>query len=294
MVFSFLFQLFVNGLIAGAIYSLISLGFSLIYNTNKFINFSHGATVVLCTYFTYLFFHVIKLPFLLAVVLSLTITVLFGISVTKRLYNPLRKRGASNVLLLISSIAILILIENLVLLFFGANIKSYSIFENIESLKFNKITITPVEIIILILSISIFMTIYFLLKSKLGKKIQAVSDEPDLLESLGISSQKLKIFAVAIASLMAGIAGIFVGLEYKFNPTIGTNLMIKGFSGAIVGGASNFLGSIFGGFLVGILENIGAGFLPTGYKNAISFALLFLFLLFKPNGLFGRRRIKND
>lgn|SRR3989338_5424084 len=293
MSFSFIFQLLINGIIAGAIYSLISSGFSLIYNTNKFINFSHGAVIVLSAYFAYIFFNIVGLPFMLAAGLSITTTIFFGLFVMKFVYNPLRKKGASNAVLLIASVAILIMIENILLLLFGATVKKYPLFDASESIEFAGAIITKLEIIIVLSSLLLLAFLYiFLKKSNFGKKLQAISDEPHLAESIGIPSKKLQAFAIALASLIAGIAGILIGLEYKIEPSMGTRLMISGFSGAVVGGVSTVLGSILGAFIVGILENLGIGFLPSAYKNAISFILLFVFLLLKPSGLFGKKEEK--
>lgn len=288
MSFSFFFQLLINGLIAGSLYSLISSGFSLLYTSNKFINFSHGSTVVVAAFAVYFFLNILGLPFIIAGLLAIAFIVFFGLMSYRLIYNPLRKRGASNASLLVASIGCLILTESLLLMLFGPGVKNYFRFDASQGINLLNVVITKIEIMIVISSIFVLVLLYlFLQKSRIGKKMQAVTDEPALAETIGISSRKMKAIAIIIASIIAGLAGILIGLEYSFEPMMGTKLMISGFTGAIVGGVSSVLGSVLGAFIVGILENIGIGFLPSGFKDAITYTLLFMFLLIKPKGLFG-------
>lgn len=284
---SFFLQLLLNGIIAGSIYSLVSSGFSLIYTTNKVINFAHGAILVLSAYLAYLFFNILGFPFVLAGIFAISLIVLVGYACSKTI-QKLRKNNASNAMLLLASISILILIENVLLLAFGPKTKSYALFNTTQSIELFGAIITPLEITIILASLLLlFLLYYFIQKTKTGLKIRAVADESLLSESIGISSNKLKTIALIIASIIAGIAGILVGLEFKIEPFMGTGLIIKGFTGAIIGGVTSITGAILGAFLVGITENIGIAFLPTQFKDAITFTLLFVFLLFKPKGLFG-------
>lgn len=287
MSFSFIFQLLLNGIIAGAIYSLVSSGFSLIYTTNKVINFAHGAILVVSAYLAYLFFNIIGLPFVLASILAISLMVLVGYTCSKTI-QKLRKKNVSTAMLLLASISILILIENGLLLVFGPKTKNYALFNTIHSIEIFGAIITPLEIaIILISSLLLFLLYYFVQKTKTGLKIRAVADESLLSESIGISSNKMKSIALIIASVIAGIAGILVGLEFKIEPFMGTGLIIKGFTGAIIGGVTSITGAIIGAFILGITENVGIAFLPSQFKDAITFMLLFVFLLFKPKGLLG-------
>ena len=117
--------------------------------------------------------------------------------------------------------------------------------------------------------------------------MRAVADNKELASIVGINPKKIAIYSFLIGSALAGIAGILIGLEQNMDPTMGTELMIKGFTGAIIGGIGSVAGAIPGSYLLGIAENFGIWYLPSGYKDAIAFVLLFIFLLFKPEGLFG-------
>jgi len=120
--------------------------------------------------------------------------------------------------------------------------------------------------------------------------MRAVSDNKELAAIAGINQKRVSDYSFIIGSVLAGIAGILIGLEQNLEPTMGTTLIIKGFTGAVIGGITSVPASILGSYLLGLAENYGIWFLPSGFKDAIAFAILFLFLLFKPNGLFGFNR----
>lgn len=283
-------QILVNGLIAGAIYALVASGFSLIYSTTKIIHFAHGAIIALSAYLLYSFFSLLGLNFGFAVVLTILLSSLLGFFV-HIFYKQFRKRKASNVIILIASIALLIFIESLILLLFGADVKTIGFIKIAKSIELAGAIITPLQVFIVISSLVLLALLFFFMKkTKLGKAIRAVADNKEVAEVVGISAEKIYAYVFVIGSLIAGIAAILVGLEQNLEPVMGTNLMIKGFTGAIIGGISSVPGAILGSFLLGFAENFGIWFLPSGYKDAIAFIILFIFLLFKPEGILGIKK----
>ena len=283
-------QIFVNGLIAGAIYALVASGFSLIYSICKFVHFAHGASIAVSAYILYSLFSLLGLNFWVSVILTIIFAGLFGL-LLNFIYKQLRKRKASNVILLIASFTLLILFEALILLFFGADVKTIGFIKIAKGLEILGAIITPLQIFIVICSFVLFILLFFLMrKTKIGKTMRAVSDNKDVAEIVGISSEKIYKWSFVIGSAIAGIGGILVGLEQNLEPMMGTNLMIKGFTAAIIGGIGNVPGAILGSFLLGFAENFGIWFLPSGYKDAIAFTLLFIFLLVRPRGILGLRK----
>lgn len=283
-------QLLINGLIAGAIYALVASGFSLIYSICKFVHFAHGAVIAVAAYILYALFSLLGMNFWLAVILTIILISIFG-SIMNLIYKQLRKRKASNVILLIASFALLILIESLILLFFGADVKTIGFIKIAKGVEILGAIITPLQIFIVISSFILFALLFFLMKrTKIGKAMRAVSDNKDVAEIVGISSERIYMWAFIIGSAIAGVGGILVGLEQNLEPMMGTNLIIKGFTAAIIGGIGNIPGAILGAFLLGLSENFGIWFLPSGYKNAIAFVILFIFLLFRPQGILGIRK----
>lgn len=286
-------QLLVNGLIAGAIYALVASGFSLIYSICKFVHFAHGATIAFSAYFMYFLFSGLGLNFWLSVIFAIIFAAFLGWLMDKIVYKKLRQRKASSVILLIASFALLIFFESLILMLFGADVKTLGYIKIAKGLEILGAIITPLQIVIIVVSIVLLVLLFFFMKrTKIGKAMRAVADNKEVAEIVGISSEKIYSWAFIVGSAIAGIAAILVGLEQNLEPMMGTNLMIKGFTGAIIGGISSVPGAILGSYLLGFAENFGIWFLPSGYKDAIAFVILFIFLLFRPQGILGIRREK--
>lgn len=283
-------QLLINGVIAGSIYALVAVGFSLIYATNRFIHFAHGGFITVSAYLIYLFFTLVGLNFYISALLTVLIAGFLGWLVYRLVYIPLKKRKASNAVLLIASVGLLILLENLMLLIFGANVKSVDYIQIRKGIEIFGGIITPLQIVIVISAIILLLILWFFMKkSRLGKTMRAVADNVELANIIGINAKKVCYLSFIIGTALAGVAGILVALEQNIEPSMGTSLMVKGFTGAIIGGAASVPGSILGSYLLGLVENFGIWFLPSGYKDAIAFVLLFIFLLFKPSGILGLR-----
>ncbi len=281
-------QLLINGLIAGAIYSLVACGFSLIYSTNKFIHFAHGGVIIVSSYIFYTLFSILHLEFYLSCILAILLAGLVGYLINQFIYKPFRKRKASNSILLIASFGVLIFLESMLLIIFGANVQTIDYIPNAQGLSVLGAIITPLQIVIIISSIILLIFFYFFMKkTRIGKAMRAVSDNPDVAEIVGISASKIYAWTFTIGSMVAGIAAILISLEQNIEPSMGSSLMIKGFTAAVIGGLGSVPGAIFGAFLLGFAENFGIWYLPSGYKDAIAFVLLFLFLLFRPNGILG-------
>jgi branched-chain amino acid transport system permease protein len=281
-------QLVVNSLIIGSVYALVASGFSLIYATNRFMHFAHGTSVVVSAYILFWLFNMLGLSFYLSCILTLLISAVFGLGMYRLVYMPLQNKKASNVILLIASVGLLILFENLILLLFGADVKTIGYIEVARGIDVGGAIITPLQIVIIIVAAFLFVLLYlFMQKTRLGRNMRAVADNKELASIVGINQKRISDYSFVVGSILAGIAGILIALEQNLEPSMGTHLMIKGFTGAIIGGINFVPGSIVGAYLLGFAENFGIWHLPSGYKDAIAFVLLFIFLLFKPSGLFG-------
>jgi branched-chain amino acid transport system permease protein len=280
-------QLLANSLIIGSIYALVACGFSLIYATNRFVHFAHGATIAASAYVLYYLSAMLQLDLVLGIILTVLVAGIIGALMHRGLYLPLQERRSSNVILLIASVALLLLIQNLLLLGFGADVKTLPAGPTHVVHVFGA-TMTVLQVTIIVVALVLLIALYlFMAKTKIGRHMRAVADNKDLAKVMGIDSKRVALYAFIIGSALAGIAGILVGLEQNLEPTMGTQLMVKGFTGAIIGGVTSVPASILGSFLLGAAENFGIWWLPSGYKDAIAFGLLFLFLIFRPTGLFG-------
>ena len=279
-------QLLVNGLVAGSIYSLVAIGFSLVYHTNKFVHFAHGGIISISGYFLFWLCSGLGINFYLAVPATIIFSGLLGLLINAIFYKPLRRQKANNSVMLLSSLAALIILQSLALLIFGPHIKIINLIQNDKVINIIGVFITNLQILIIATAVLLFFVVsLFLKKSKIGSAMRAVADNRELAEAVGISTEKIYNWSFFIASAIAGVAAILISLEQNIWPNMGTDLMIKGFAGSVIGGLESVPGAVLGSILLGLSENFGIWFLPSGYKDAITFSLLFVFLLLRPQGI---------
>ncbi|HLD05406.1 MAG TPA: branched-chain amino acid ABC transporter permease [Candidatus Nanoarchaeia archaeon] len=282
-------QLIMNGIIAGGIYSLIALGLTMVYGILKFINFAHGEIFMIGAYIAWTLNIGIRLPFWLSFILAMVATGIVGYIIEKVGYKPLR--NAPSWAPLIISIAISIFFQALAIMIWGAQIKTFRTGEIQQGIPILGAIITPIQITILITSLVLMVALYFfIMKTKTGKAMRAVADNKDVAASIGINVNKTISTIFVIGSALAGAGGVLVGIEQNLTPMMGVPMTVKGFTAAIVGGIGNIWGAVIGGFAIGFIENIGIFFIPSGYKDAISFFVLLLMLIFRPRGIVGVKK----
>lgn len=281
-------QIFFNGIIAGFTYALIALSFAIIYRTVKFFHFAHGVVFAAGAYFAYSFFILFDINPLISFFLSIALASLLGIAIDRLVYYPLRKNNAPNLVYLIASFGVFIFLQNLIQLIFGAQILSLRTGPVKVGHNVLGAVITDIQVLIIIVSLILFLLSWlFIQKSKLGKAIRAVSDDPVGARIVGINSQKVILTAFAIGSALAGVAGILISLETNIEPTMGLNAILKGIIASIVGGIGNIPGALFGGLFLGLAENLGIWKIQAGWKDTIAFAILIIFLFIRPSGIMG-------
>lgn len=284
------FQLIVNGLIAGAIYALMASGFSLIYNIKKFFHIAHGAIFVAGAYFAYTLVVLWKVNFVISFILTLIFAGLLGLVVDYLIYKPLRKHKENELAMFLGSFAVFIFITNFILLIYRADIRSFMKTVTKGNVFFGAV-ITELQIILLIVSIVAMIGLYiFLKKTKMGVAMRASADNQEMASAFGVNSNVVTITAYIIGSGLAAIAGILIGYEQNIEPNMGFSMLLKGVIASIIGGVGNVPASVLGGFFLGMVENVSIWWLPSGYKDAISFFILILFLIFRPRGLFGSKK----
>jgi len=290
-------QLIVNGIIAGSIYALIAIGFTVIYKTVKFFHLAHGAVYTAGAYLTYSMVKlnldngVWALDWVLAFFVGIIGAGVLGILIDRVVYYPLRKQNASNLIFLLASFGVFIFLQNLIQLIYGAQILTIRTGPVKEGHHFLGAVITDVQITILLVSLVCLIGLWvFIQKTRLGKAMRAVSDDPIAANVVGINPEKIILFSFAIGSALAGLAGILISFETNIEPTMGFNAILKGIIASIVGGIGSIPGAVLGGFFLGLAENLGVWKIQAGWKDAIAFAILIIFLLIRPWGILGNRR----
>ncbi len=287
-------QLIANGIIAGGIYALIAIGYTMVYGLLKFINFAHGEVAMVGAYVAFALIAVMGWEMLPAFAIAMVVCAVVGIIIERVAYKPLRK--SHKLSQLITAIAVSLFLQNLLALFFGNEIRTFRTGQIVKGLEIFagtpiEIVITPTQITIILTAIVLMVALeLFVKRTKMGKAIRAASDNPELSTVLGIDTNKVITVAFAIGSALAAAAGVLIALEQNIEPTMGVVPGVKAFTAAVVGGIGSIPGAMVGGMFIGLAENIGIWFLPSGYKDAIAFVILIAFLLFKPTGFFGGKK----
>jgi branched-chain amino acid transport system permease protein len=285
-----LLQLFVNGIIAGSVYALVALGFSLIYGATRFFHFAHGVVYTCGAYLAFLFVSWFSFPLCCSVLLSVILTSFLGILIEVGIYKPLRKREATSLVLLIASLGVFIVIQNIISLVFGDDTKTLRSGVVKEGIDIFGTRITPIQIAIILVSLLLFIiTSLILAKTKTGKIIRAVANDPELAIIHGIDTNKVILYTFGIGSALAAIAAILISFDVDMVPSMGFFALMMGVVAVIIGGVGSIPGAAFGGLLLGLAQNLGVWKIHSKWQDAIAFGILLLFLLFKPYGFFGKK-----
>jgi len=285
-------QIIANGLIVGTLYGLVAFGFSMVFRVCKFFNFAHGVVYAAGAYFAYCVvrgaWSVGSTPaaWTLGVLAGVIGAGVLGVLIDRVVYKPLRKRKAPNLVFLLASFGIFIFIQNLLQLIFGAQILTIRTGPVKEGHHFLGAVITDIQILILAVSVSLCVALWlFIQKTRLGKAMRAVADDPLAASVVGINPERMILAAFAIGSALAGAAGILISLETNIEPTMGMNAILKGIIASIIGGIGSIPGAMFGGLFLGIAENLGIWKISAGWKDCIAFVILIAFLLIRPGGI---------
>lgn len=295
-------QQIVNGLTIGMIYALIALGYTIVYGIAQLINFAHGEVFMVGAYFGLVAHAMLSslfpslsthFLFLMAVILlSMLGTGFLGVTIERFAYRPLR--NAPRLAPLITAIGVSFLLQNIIMLIFGPSDKSYPLMMNVQSISLGTASITNLQIMIAVVSVSLMIALYcFIKKTKIGKAMRALADDRQAAELIGINTNQVISAAFLIGSSLAGAGGVMYGMYYNtINFHDGYLAGLKAFTAAVLGGIGNIPGAMVGGVLLGILEGLGAGYISSEWKNVFAFFILILILLFRPSGLLGSRVVK--
>jgi branched-chain amino acid transport system permease protein len=289
---TFLQQL-TNAASLGSLYSLIAIGYTMVYGILRLINFAHGDVFMLGAYFAFYLVASAVMPWWVAFLVAIAITSLFGISLERVAYRPLR--DSPRISLMISAIGASFLIENLGVVIFGGRPKSFAsipLFDTVVN--FGSVSVLSVSLFIPVITIVMLVLLLFLVnRTKTGMAMRAVSTDVEAARLMAIDVNKVISYTFGIGSALAALGGIMWTMKYpQLNPLMGIMPGLKCFIAAVIGGIGNIGGAVLGGFLLGFIEIMVAAFLPalTGYRDAFSFILLILVLLLKPSGLLGKKQ----
>jgi len=313
---TFLQQL-INGISLGAIYSLIALGYTMVYGVLKLINFAHGDVYMVGAFMGYYLANGLGaraaqalgqsadgviargllgagamepslITALVVMLLAMAICAALGVIIERFAYRPVRKY--SRLTALITAIGVSLLLENGGQVVFGADPKFFpELFKKRNIDLFGGASINSADIIVLVIALALMIGLQFVVfRTKTGRAMRAVSFNLQSAKLMGINTDRIIMFTFALGSALAAAAGVLVAIRIpRIDPLMGILVGLKAFVAAVLGGIGNIPGAVLGGLLIGITETMVAGYLSSTYKDAVAFAILILILLFRPSGLLG-------
>ena len=276
-------QLVVYGVITGSILALGAIGVSLVFSILRFAHFAHGDLMTVGAYGALIVTASLGVGPLWGIPLGIVLTIAVAFAAERLLYRPLR--SSTPVILLISSFGVALILRSAIQLVAGPSIVSYKTGIQMP-LVFEGIRIRPDHFWIVGGTFAIIIALHlFLTRTRFGKAMRAMADNMDLARLSGIPASQMIMVTWAIAAALAAVAGVFLGMDTRLQPTVGWNLLLPVFAAAIVGGIGRPYGAILGGFLIGIAMEVSTAFIDPGYKQSIAFMLLVLMLIVRPQGI---------
>ncbi len=281
-------QLLFTGLGIGAVYAMVSLGFVLLIRAANVVNFAQGEFSMLGAYAMVILFSGLGVPYWLSFILTVVLMAAFGMIFAGVAYWPLRHRGQMPVI--ISTIGASILLSNLVLALYGPSPQALpGLFDN-PGFLVGEVFLDSQYLSIIVAAILLVGLQYLIFeKTLLGKKLQATSQDKEMASLLGIPVALMVLITFAYSAAIGGVAGVLVAPALFVSVGMGALVSLKAFAANIIGGFGSIPGAILGGLSLGIAESLGAGYISVPYKDAFGFAMLLIFLLVRPQGLFGER-----
>lgn len=285
-----LLQQIINGISLGSIYALIALGYTMVYGIIKLINFAHCDVYMIGAYTGYFCMTSLGFDLLPSMLIAMLLCLILGTLIEKVAYKPLRH--ASRITVLITAIGVSLFLEYGMMFLVGANVRAYPAATGILAEKVNIGTFSiPVQNFFIVgVTVILMVLLQFIVKrTKLGKAMRAVSQDTDAARLMGINVDNTISFTFMLGSALAGAAGVLVGVYYtSINPLMGYLPGVKAFIAAVFGGIGSIPGAMIGGYFIGMVEVMVAGYASSLFKDAVVFAILILILIVKPAGLLGK------
>jgi len=282
---------FLSGISLGSIYAIIALGYTMVYGIAKMLNFAHGDIIMVGGYVAFTAMSALNLPASVAVLLSVLFCTALGVIIEGVAYKPLR--GANSLAVLITAIGVSYLLQNLALLIFGANPKSFQSVVPIPSMSFaNGQLVISGETVAAIAACFLVMVALttFINKTRAGQAMLAVAEDKGAATLMGINVNATVALTFAIGSALAALAGVLLCSAYPtLTPTTGAMPGIKAFVAAVLGGIGSIPGALIGGLLLGVLENLSKAYISSKLSDAIVFSVLILVLVVRPTGILGKK-----
>jgi branched-chain amino acid transport system permease protein len=284
-------QQLINALSLGSVYALFALGFTLVFGVLGVINLSHGAIFMLGSYVALLLVNHFAMSLWLALLLAMLVTGLVGLLVDFLVLKPLRARNAPHLTPMIATIGVAIILTSLAQGLFGAENQRFPFGTIPEgSFTLGNLHVTAVQLGIVLISFLLMIVLLLVMRrTQLGRALRAIAESPKAASLLGINVEGLFLLTSFAAAALGGAAGVLVGLSFNaISPFMGQPMLHKGIAVIILGGMGDIRGALIGGLFLGFAEVMSVAYLSSDFRDAVAFGLLFLILLVKPSGMFGK------
>ena len=279
-----------KGLIAGAVYAVIAVGFGLTFRVAKFFNLAYAALFSLSAYVAYVASHICHLSLWIAIPTGILAAVLVGVAIDRTIYSRMRSLKASSAVMLLISLGVLVVVQNVISFCFGDSPQPLIEQKSATAWTILGARLTSIQVVTIVTSGFLCLLVAVLLKwTGIGKKVRAISNDDELSLIVGIDRERITTFVFAVGSSLAAVAAILVGIDYDLTPSMGFKAILLGVVALIVGGLDRTSGCIVGGLFVGLVQQLTIWWLPSGFQEAILFCILVLFLIVRPEGIIGSR-----
>ena len=283
-------QFVINGLITGVLYSLLSIGFALVYNTTKIFHIAAAALYVVAAYMFWVFSSHLGLPFWLGGIISVSITILVSVLTEISVYRPLKMKNSSLNVAMIASIGVMTVLVNLIAMFFGNETKVISN-EIMKVYTFGDVIITTPQMMQLVVgSSALLIFLFFISKTSLGVRLRAISCDDSLYCTMGYSTAVTRIIVFVISGFFIALASCLTVFDIGMDPHMGMNMLINAMVAMIIGGVGRFGTCVAGGIILGLLQSLVVFQFASNWQNAITFLVFLIFLFFRPQGIAGYKQ----
>jgi len=283
-----LVQHIVNGLIVGGGYALMGIGLTLIFGIMRVVNFAHGEFFMMGAFFLFTLFSLWGVNFFAASVLSVLGVGVVGAVVERLILRRLRETPIE--IPMLATVALSVIIQNAAILIWDPSPKTIKHVFSPLPLTLGPVHVVSIRVFAGLVAVALIVGSHLLIqKTRIGRAMRATFQDTDMARLAGVDVDKVYMFTFGFGAALAGASGALLGAVFWVYPAMGDLAALKSFAVVIMGGLGNFLGAIVGGLLLGVSESLGAGYISSGYKDAIGFALIILLLLWRPQGLFGKK-----
>jgi branched-chain amino acid transport system permease protein len=284
-------QLLVSGIVLGSRYALIAVSFGIIYSTTQIFHLAHAATYTIAAYAAIAAANMLGAPLWVAIVVGLVAAVLFGALMDLGMYRPMRRRSATKLAMFLASLGLSIVVSSAMQIIFGPQNLSLERVPNATYFLGN-VTVTSLNIAEIVVGwVAIALLLLFLRRTQYGRAINAVRTNPQVAMAVGISVDRIYLLVMMIGSLLVGMAALLFLMGNVAFPTMGLAPILIGFIAVFLGGTDNILGAALGGLVLGFATSLSGIWLAGDFASVVVFGILFIVLVFRPQGLLGRAAV---